>query len=163
MFAGLADPRGYRFLPGDPPTSVEALRLVYDRQLVGRSRDGTETWLNWVVRGPPLHAPLGYTQATIRDRVATVAYHVFPVHWRRGIGTAALGGTLDQLFTTGLAGEVRACVDTRNDASIALLRKLGFRWRRTILRADHFKGSRSDEFEFALPRETWPLVDPPRG
>ena len=35
MFVGLADPLGYRFLPDDPPRSLETLKARYDRQVVG--------------------------------------------------------------------------------------------------------------------------------
>ena len=156
MFAGLADPAGYRFLPGDPPASADALRARYDRQVVGRSPDGAEQWLNWVLRGSD-HALVGYTQATIRDRIAQLGYHVFPATWRQGIGTAAVRATLDQLFAMNAADEAHALVDTRNAGSIALMRKLGFRLARTITNADFFKGSKSDEHEFALPLTGWAL------
>ena len=151
MFDGLSDPAAYRFLPGDPPSSVAALRSRYERLSVGRSPDGAETWLNWVVglRGGTL---VGYTQATVRSGVAHVAYQVFPTHWRRGVATAAMRLTLDALFGMATVGEVRALVDTRNTASVCLLRTLGFGHLRTIVDADQFKGSRSDEHEFGLAR-----------
>ncbi len=153
MFEGLADPAGYLFLPGDPPASIEALRSRYDRLVVGRSLDGAETWLNWVVRDRENDALIGYTQATIRVRRAEVAYHIFPVRWRQGFATAALRATLAKLFASTSIDEVQALVDTRNVASIALLRGLGFECARTIVDADHFKGASSDEYEFVLPRK----------
>ena len=155
MFEGLADPAGYIFLPDDPPVSVEALRSRYDRQLIGGSPDGTETWLNWVVRNRENDALVGYTQATVRDRIADIGYHVFPTCWRKGFATMALRATLGELFAMTSIDEVHAFVDTRNIASVTLLGKLGFDCLRTIIEADHFKGASSDEYEFVLPRPQW--------
>ena len=45
-------------------------------------------------------------------------------------------------------GEVKAWIDTRNLASIALVEKLGLQRVERIENADHFKGTRSDEFVF---------------
>ena len=58
--------------------------------------------------------------------------------------------TLRNLAESGLVDEARALVDTGNEASIALLRKLGFTRLRTIVEADHFKGRSSDEHEFSV-------------
>lgn len=41
-----------------------------------------------------------------------------------------------------------AFIDTRNQPSIRLVTRLGFRQVRTIENADHFKGSSSDEVVF---------------
>ena len=150
MFEGLSDPAGYLFLPDDPPVDLASLRGRYARQVRGRSSDGLEVWLNWVARRASSGALVGYTQATLRDRVAHVAYHIFPAYWRQGLGTAAMRMTLGLLDEADLVDEARALVDTRNEASIALLQKLGFNLLGTFVGADHFKGRGSDEHEFAL-------------
>lgn len=155
MFAGLADPTGYRFLPDEPPDTVAALRARYERQVVGRSADGAETWANWIVRHHGSGIAVGYTQATIRDGSALLGYHLFPCCWRRGLGTQAVASTIDTLFATKGLRDVRALVDTRNTASSSLMRKLGFSLRRTIIDADTFKGCRSDEHEFVMARAAW--------
>ena len=85
MFEGLGDPAGYLFLPGDPPIDLASLRVRYARQIRGHPSDGTEVWLNWVARCPSSGALVGYTQATPRDRVAHVAYHIFPAYRRQGL------------------------------------------------------------------------------
>ena len=150
MFEGLGDPAGYVFLPDDPPTDAVALRAIYFRQIVGHSRDGSERWLNWVARRPSGGALVGYTQATVRDRIAQIAYHIFPSYWGQGLGTVAVQMMLRILDERGLVDEARALVDTRNEASLALLRKLGFTRLRTIVEADHFKDGSSDEHELAI-------------
>lgn len=64
MAGVLADPDLYVFTGGAPPT-VDELRARYERQTVGRSPDGRERWLNWVVRTASDRAPVGYVQATV--------------------------------------------------------------------------------------------------
>ena len=46
-------------------------------------------------------------------------------------------------------------VDTRNQASRALLASLGFAAVRIVERADFFKGGASDETQFELARSEW--------
>ena len=155
MLAGLSDPAAYAFLPDDPPADLAALQARYSRQTAGRSPDGLALWLNWVIRHPADGAFLGCTQATVEGGRATVAYHVFPPHWRRGIGRAALAATLDLVFADGSVTLALALVDTRNRASRALLEATGFTAVRTIERADFFKGGASDETQFELTRADW--------
>lgn len=152
MFAGLSDPAAYLFLPDDPPADVERLRDRYRRQVVGRSRDGWELWFNWIIRRRDEEAFLGYTQATVVGGSAMVAYHVFPQHWRRGLGSNALAATLHAVFGLEDVMVAQALVDTRNHASRRLLASLGFTAVRVIKKADFFKGCVSDEVLFELQK-----------
>ena len=64
MFELLSDRAIYQYLDYSPPASVEYLRGVYLRLEARRSPDGSEAWLNWVIR--PRDQPLvGYVQATV--------------------------------------------------------------------------------------------------
>lgn len=155
MFSGLADPVGYRFLPDEPPETVEILKARYIQQAIGRSADGSEIWLNWVVRQRQNGNAAGYTQATIRAGSALLGYHIFPIYWHRGLGGLAVRLTMEVLFERMDVQDVRALVDTRNQPSIALLRRLGFDMIQTVIAADHFKGASSDEHEFVMSVEKW--------
>lgn len=98
---------------------------------------------------------MGYTQVTLTGEDALVAYHVFPAFWRQGIATSAMKLTLADIFRRPGIKTAHAFVDTRNTASIALLKTLGFNLVRTISDADFFKGTTSNEFEFILDGEVW--------
>jgi [ribosomal protein S5]-alanine N-acetyltransferase len=50
LFEGLADARLYRFIPRNPPESVEALETRYRKLSSRRSADGSEAWLNFAMR-----------------------------------------------------------------------------------------------------------------
>jgi hypothetical protein len=56
----------YAFIGGRPPT-LEALRSQYEHQAIGHSSDGTETWLNWIIRTRAENRAVGFVQATITD------------------------------------------------------------------------------------------------
>jgi RimJ/RimL family protein N-acetyltransferase len=155
MLPGLSNGEAYRFLPDLPPADLAELTERYVRQARGRSDDGSELWYNWIIRNPGSDTALGYTQATIRAHAALVAYHVFPAYWRSGVGYAAMSETIDQLFLRLRVDRAWALVDTRNAASAALLKKLGFAVTHRHEAADFFKGAVSDELEFELTRSAW--------
>jgi hypothetical protein len=49
MYPVLLDPRIYAYLPERPPVSIDALRRRYEVLSAGKSPDGSEHWLNWML------------------------------------------------------------------------------------------------------------------
>lgn len=125
MFAVLSDPAIYEF-ENEPPPSLEALTLRY-ALLEGRSSpDGTQQWLNWVVRLPGGEAA-GYVQATVLEGGhAYVAYELASRFWRRGVGASSVGAVLRELAQRYAAREAWAVLKASNYRSRGLLAKLGF-------------------------------------
>ena len=82
----LGDPLLHTYIGGDPP-SAEDLRAQYTRQSVGRSKDGDERWLNWIVRRRDDGQAVGYVQATVTqvndERCADVAWVIGAQYQRR--------------------------------------------------------------------------------
>ena len=151
LFPLYQDARIYRYIPQDPPASVEALEERC-RLLEGRlSGDGREVWLNWVVRSKDTKRVLGRIEATVReDATAGIAYELSPLFWGAGYATEGCARVLDLLFGAYAVDEVNALVDTRNSSSIRLLERLGFTRTGRRDRADFFKGGFSDEFSYRL-------------
>ena len=88
MFDVLSDPAIYEY-ENAPPASVEWLRARFEKLETRYSADGSEQWLNWVIRmtGDGL---IGYVQATLRtDGSAAIAYEMSSAHWGRGLGRRA--------------------------------------------------------------------------
>jgi RimJ/RimL family protein N-acetyltransferase len=156
LFEGLADARLYRFIPRNPPESVEALETRYRKLSSRRSADGSEAWLNFAMRlreeGARSKATyVGTLEATVfPDRPAYVAYTVFVPFWRRGYAREGCARMLSHLVEDYGVRVVAAEMDTRNAASIALAESLGFERVRTTLGADHLNGSVSDEHRYEL-------------
>lgn len=150
LFPLLGDERLYRFIPQDPPVSLDALAARYGRLATRRSPDGREAWLNWALRRRDEPAELvGLLEASVSlDRSAFVAYTVFVPYQRQGYAAEGVGRLLAHLFDDYRLALVTAEVDTRNEASIALLERFGFARVGTTVDADHFKGASSDEYRY---------------
>lgn len=143
MTAVLADARLYVFIGGGPPT-VEELRSRYERQAVGRSPDGDQEWLNWIIRLRPSGQAVGYVQATVEQggRVADVAWLV-GVPWQgRGYAGEAAQRLAAWLEEQGVR-IMTAHVHPEHAASAAVAARAGLRptteiengerlWRRTF-------------------------------
>jgi RimJ/RimL family protein N-acetyltransferase len=126
MFPVLQDPEIYRYLDYEPPPTLEHLESVYRQLEHGRSPDGTEQWLNWIVRDER-GAALGFVQATVTaDRLAWVAYVLGRASWGKGIAAAATSTMLRYLEGELDVGTFLATVEADNLSSIGLLLRLGF-------------------------------------
>ena len=125
MFAVLSDPAIYEF-ENEPPESEEALAHRYAVLETRRSKDGSQIWLNWVIRlsGGQL---AGYVQATVLPSgAAYVAYELASRYWRQGIGSTAVAAMLGELRSNYAVSMYVSVLKARNYRSLALLEKLGF-------------------------------------
>jgi ribosomal-protein-alanine N-acetyltransferase len=157
LFPLYQDARIFRFIPHDPPTSLEALEARCRVLEARTSRDGREVWLNWAVRLKQTGRVMGRLEATVLENAtAGIAYELSPLFWGAGYATEGCARILDLLFGPYAVDEVNALVDTRNASSIRLLERLGFTRTGRRDRADFFKGGFSDEFSYRL------LVTDPR-
>lgn len=162
LLPALSCPDLYTFIPTMPPSDLSELRARFRRLEKRASPDGTERWLNWAARLGAGSAWVGLFEATIRaDRTALLAYFVFADHQRRGLGIEGAGLVVSHLFRACGVSLVSARIDTRNAASIRLVERVGFSRVAVIPGADHFKGSASDEYEYALAAPPPPPPPPP--
>ena len=149
MLAVLADPRMYTYLPGDPPSDERSLGERYARLEMRFSPDGTQRWLNWVVLTGA--GAVGRVEASVdlATQRAGVAYLFHPDAWGQGYASEALEAMLGHLRLLGVR-QAQATIDTRNAASLKLVRRLGFTYHHTVYGADEFKGLVSDEAVYLL-------------
>jgi len=121
---------------GGRPASVEELRARYARQVAGHSPDGSEGWLNWLLRRRADGRLVGTVQATLhREPVGLVAELAWVV------ATAAQGQGLAREAATAMAGWLRAqgahrfmaSVHPDHRASIGVARALGLQPTDTVV------------------------------
>jgi [ribosomal protein S5]-alanine N-acetyltransferase len=156
LYERMEDERLYRFIPQDPPDTLQALEDRYGFLSGRRSPDGREAWLNWAVRERGSGEYAGTLETTVYDKgTAIIAYMVFVPYQRRGIAAEACGRLLEHLFEDYRVGMVAAELDTRNAASIALVENLGLERVGFQKDADHFKGSTSDEYRYEITERVW--------
>lgn len=84
--APLLDDPGLHVFIGGEPASLPELRDRYRRQVTGRSPDGSQRWLNWIVRRLDDNAAVGTVQATVVVDAGSVTAEVAWV-----VGTAYQG------------------------------------------------------------------------
>ena len=125
MFELLQDPALYRHLDWGPPPSVEHLRSVYGLLEARQSPDGSERWLNWVVKCDG--RCIGYVQATATDAACWVAYVLCSAQQGRGYAREATAAMIGHLAEAHGVRRFLATVEAANRPSIGLLQALGFR------------------------------------
>lgn len=95
----------YAYIGGRPP-SVQELRSRYARQVKGQSPDGSQGWLNWIVRERATQLAVGTVQATLRvapGRLsAELAWVIGVGHQGRGYATEAACGMVGFLGEHGV-------------------------------------------------------------
>ena len=116
MFQVLSDPAIYTY-ENAPPTSLQALRERYGRLESRRSGDGSQLWLNWVLR-VPAQGLIGYVQASVLPGGrASIGYELASAHWGRGYAQEAVGAMLDELARRYGVRGVSACLLYTSDAA----------------------------------------------
>lgn len=125
MFELLADPAIYLH-ENAPPASLEALRERFARLESRGSADGSERWLNWVLRRTDGRLA-GYVQATVQaDGRAWVAYVLGSAHWGQGLASEAISAMIQELGTQHAVHTLLAVYKCSNTASRRLLERQGF-------------------------------------
>ena len=125
MFEVLLDPAIYEF-ENAPPESLDWLEGYYDKLESRRSADGTEYWLNWVVRLPGERA-MGFVQASVyRGGWADVAYVFSSAYWGHGYASEAVEAMMEELAACWGVMRCEAVYKSANARSRRLLDRLGF-------------------------------------
>lgn len=125
LFPVLSNPALYVFTDAKRPSSEKWLRDRFARLESRVSPDGTQRWLNWIVRDGDGVA-VGYVQASVRAERAEIAYVIGREFWRRGYAREACIAMLAELASGYGVKRATATIDPRNAASIGLIEKLGF-------------------------------------
>ena len=127
MVPVLADEGLYAFTGGTPPT-LEELGERYARQASGRSPDGAERWLNWIVRRSEDGVAIGFVQAAISEDppppTAVLAWVVGVRFQGRGYAREAATALAAWLPAAGVRRLV-AYIHPEHAASMAVARALG--------------------------------------
>ncbi len=126
----LADAELYTFTGADPPT-LDELRARYARQVTGRSPDGVESWLNWIVRRRDDGRAVGFVQAAISPDPPPPAPVTAVLAWVMGIrfqgegyAREAAGALIEWLASVGVQ-RLAAYINAEHTASMGVARALG--------------------------------------
>lgn len=115
MFAVLSDPAIYEY-ENRPPPSLEWLRERFARLESRSSGDGSEQWLNWVIRLPTSEL-VGYVQATVKaNGQAAIAYELSSAYWGRGLARRAVQAMMTELADSLSCTYPNRCAKARESA-----------------------------------------------
>ena len=127
LFDVLEDPELGRFTDETPPADVEVLRDRFAFWSARRSPDGSELWLNWVVRRREDGRAVGHVQATVGDGDAAIAWVVGATFQRQGIATEAGTALMAWLHATLDVSVVRGMIHPDHVASQTVAERIGLR------------------------------------
>jgi RimJ/RimL family protein N-acetyltransferase len=124
MFDVLSDPAIYEY-ENEPPQSLAWLCKRFRKLESRSSADGSQQWLNWVVRFGD--DAIGYVQATVhREGRADIAYVFASRFWGRGFAREAVEAMLQELRERYGVRSAAAVFKAANHRSRRLLEGLRF-------------------------------------
>jgi RimJ/RimL family protein N-acetyltransferase len=156
MFAYRADLEVSRFQSWLPASLEEVQRFIDGLQSV--SFDTPGTWYQFGIRlkdSGLLVGDAGVHFPADEPRQAEIGITVTPDHQGLGIGTEAVRGLLNRLFTPPAKHRVFGSVDPRNQASVALLARVGMRQEAHFRQSLWLRGEWVDDLVFAILESEW--------
>ena len=126
----------HEFTGGVPSTLAELIER-YTRFEGGRSPDGTQLWLNWMLRARTSGGLVGTAQATVEgwggcEARADLAWVVGVRHQHNGYAKEAARAVAEWLRAAGIT-TLQAYVHPQHEASAAVARSLGMKRTTTVL------------------------------
>jgi len=156
LFNCHSDPEVARFQSWLPDSVSDALAFIVRNASTPFNQ--SDSWYQLAVRSAvtdELLGDLGVHFLAHDDHQVEIGFTIAPAHQRQGIGKLAVVALLDYLFTVLNKHRVFASVDPRNEASIALLRKIGMRQEAHFRQSLFWKGEWVDDMVFGLLRSEW--------
>ena len=117
------DQRLHRYTGGSPATEQQ-LRARYARQVAGAPPDGSQVWLNWMLRLRGTGQLVGTVQATVTGDAAVVAWVVAADQQGKGFASEAAAAMTAWLRQHGVR-RVVAHIHPDHEASVRVARALG--------------------------------------
>ena len=153
-------PEVCRYIPYEPRgAEVIADRLADPAHNRSTIEAGGETlWLGLTLAGSDDSTVIGDVILAWRSaehRTAEIGYVLAPEHEGHGYVTEACRALLELAFDGLGAHRVVARLDARNEASAAVVRRLGLRQEAHLHENEWFKGEWSDELDFAILEDEW--------
>lgn len=147
-----------RYIPPEPWTREEAERVLADPERMRRelTGEGQHLWFAVVRRdgGRVLGDAMLFWRSE-EHRTGDIGYVLDPDHTGHGYATEAASALLGMAFEGLGLRRVVARIDARNDASAAVLRRLGMRQEAHLVENEWFKGEWGSEIDFAILDREW--------
>lgn len=151
-------PEVCRYIPPEPWTRAAAAEVMADPERTRRrlTGEGQHLWFAVVRRedGAVVGDALLFWTSELH-RTGEIGYVVAPAAQGRGYATEAARALLGLAFDGLGLRRVTARIDARNDASGAVLRRIGMRQEAYLVENEWFKGEWGSEIDFAILEREW--------
>ncbi len=154
MFPYRADPELCRYQSWEPMTSLEEVEH-FIAEVSATLFNTTGTWFQIAIRHQKtgqLLGDLGVHFLSDAPQQVELGFTISSTHQRKGYATEAVQGLLQYLFQDCKKHRITASVDPRNQASLALLKKVGFKQEAHFRKSLWFKVAWVDDIVFAILR-----------
>ena len=159
FFSYRSRPEVCRYQSFEPADRAEAARFIESLQECEWAVTGT--WFQLAIRERATGSLVGDLGVHFVDEdQVEIGFTVAPGQQRKGYAAEAVRALLDHLFLVMGRHRVVASADPRNQASVALLEKLGMRREAHFRQSLRFKGEWADDLVFALLSSEWPPARP---
>ncbi|MEM7347881.1 MAG: GNAT family protein [Chloroflexota bacterium] len=146
------DPEWARYLPVPQPyTAQDAEQFIATQLLL--DKESHQAWAieidNQVVGGINLRYDIGHY-------IGEMGYSIAKTYWGRGLITEAAKAVIDTAFLTyPMLNRIRAMADSRNNASLRVMEKLGMTREGCLRQNQRFRDEFIDEVWCGLLRNEW--------
>ena len=147
-----------RYIPYEPRTREELAERLADpeRNRSTLDKDGQGMWLAVELRETGrVVGDVVLIYNSEEHQCAEIGYVFNPDHQGNGYATEACRALLALAFDGLKVRRVTARIDDRNDASAAVLRRLGMRQEAHLIENELFKGEWTNEIDFAILAAEW--------
>jgi RimJ/RimL family protein N-acetyltransferase len=158
------DPAIARYQSWDACSEQEALELIEEQKSMERMLPGR--WLQIAIELKESGCLVGDCALKIDsqdERQAEIGFTISREHQGKGYGSEAVARLLDHLFADVGLHRVIAITDCENQASVALMQRIGMRREGHFIQNIWFKGKWSDEFLYAVLGAEWLRKNQRRG
>lgn len=152
LFAYRSDASVRRYQPFAPRSVEDA------RRFIAMGLTATSTWRQFGIRlkePAELVGDIGFKLDSEWGMQAEIGVTLSPAWQHRGFATEAVRALLAHLFETVALHRVFASIDPRNEPSIRLFERLGFRQEAHFRQSLWFKGKWVDDVIFAMLASEW--------
>jgi RimJ/RimL family protein N-acetyltransferase len=152
LFEYRSAPEVRRFQPFEPRSPDDA------RQFIAAGLTEAPTWRQYGLRlkeSAELVGDIGYKLDSEWGLQAELGITLSPAHQHRGLATEAVKVLVGHLFDTLSLHRVFASIDPRNEPSLRLFERLGFRREAHLRQSLWFKGEWVDDVIFAMLESEW--------
>jgi RimJ/RimL family protein N-acetyltransferase len=147
-------PEVYTYQSWQPGDVGEVMRFI--QRYSGNTEITRDEWKQFGIYLSDLHRLIGDCGLILfQEAQAEIGYTIAPDSQRRGFGSEAAGGLVGFLFDVLGVHRVIARADPHNQASINLLRSLGFRHEGRSIRSTLVRGQWQDDVLFAILEDEW--------